>query len=138
MKYFLSSILTLSLFIKPALAQIAPIDISEKQVKMTYMSSEGETWIDCTAKKKDQPNLWKATCGDYEFQMHLLLKQYPSTNETTIEFHYWVDETAKIKETHTQSTYLTLDSATSAKSVVGYLGFLNDSMQLRLQVNLKN
>lgn len=118
------------------LAQIPVTDFTDSQLKFTFLSSEGDIWIDCSHEKQQQPHSWVVSCGQYRFDLHLFLQQYTHASETTLEFHYWATETAVLKESHTQSTWITVDKDTKTKKIIGYLGFTNDAMQLRLQVNL--
>jgi len=64
------------------------------------------------------------------------MTEYLRENESTYEFHYWADEIAVLSETHTQSTWVTVDRAAKTKRIVSYLGFQKDSTQLRFEVSL--
>jgi hypothetical protein len=112
-------------------------DFLPEKVKFTFMSSDGSVWINCSHKKTDIPHGWDVTCGDKKFSLHLFMQEYSRENESTYEFHYWVDEIATLFETHTQSTWVTIDRRAQAKRVVSYLGFQKDSTQLRFEVNLQ-
>ncbi len=120
-----------------ATAQMAAKEFKASQLSVDYLSSDGSYWYDCTHEKAKQPHDWVVTCKDYKFNLHILLYEYIRTNETTFEFHYWADEITTIKETHTQSTWLTIDKEARTKKILGYLGFKGDSSQLRLQIDLK-
>ena len=111
-------------------------DFAPEKVKFTFMSTDGSVWINCTHKKTNVPHGWEVTCEDKKFSLHLFMQEYARENESTYEFHYWVDEIATLFETHTQSTWVTVDRQAKAKRVVSYLGFLKDSSQLRFEVNL--
>ncbi|MBC7464819.1 MAG: hypothetical protein H7256_02405 [Bdellovibrio sp.] len=117
--------------------QAAAPDYDPSQVKFNFLSSDGEMWLDCVTKKLDQPHSWTTSCGQYVFNLHMFSRDFTNSAETMVEFHYWATETAVLKETHTQSTWLTTDTANSTKKIVSYLGFSNDSMQLRVQIDLK-
>lgn len=125
------------LFSNLAFAQVVPTrDFLESQVKFTFMSSEGSVWIDCKHNRTEIPHGWLVTCGENKFSLHLFMSEYPREEETTYEFHYWADEIAVLNETHTQSTWLTVDRMAKSKRIVSYLGFQKDSTQLRFEVNL--
>ena len=102
-----------------------------------FLSTDGSTWYDCVHEKSSQPHGWKAVCGPYVFNMHIMLKEYQRPGESTFEFHFWADETAKLFENHTQSTWLTVDSASRPKNIISYLGFSKDTTQLRIGIKLQ-
>lgn len=132
-KIFLAGLL----FSMTTWAQLPPTEITTDQIKLDYLTSDGEYWVNCTAEKQENPHSWIATCDKYKFSLHLMLKQYIRMDEATFEFHFWATETEILKETHTQSTWLTVDSKSQAKKIVSYLGFVNDSSQLRIEIKLK-
>lgn len=136
-KLFFGTFLVTLLISTSSWAQAAAPDYDPSQVKFNFLSSDGEMWLDCATKKLDQPHSWLTTCGDYSFNLHMFSRDFVSDKESMVEFHYWATETAVLKETHTQSTWLTTDSASSTTKIVSYIGFLNDSMQLRVQIDLK-
>ena len=118
---------------KPLLAA----ELRTEDLTFDFLSTDGSYWYDCVHEKASQPHDWKAVCGPYVFQMHIMLKEYQRPDETTFEFHFWADETAKLFETHTQSTWLTVDSVSRPKNIVGYLGFSQDAAQLRVGIKLQ-
>jgi hypothetical protein len=134
MKYGLLLFLALAFFnAGPAQA----LEFEKDQLSFDFLAVDGAYWYDCTHKPTDQPHRWIAFCGPYQFNLHLMLIEYPRKDETTYEFHYWADEVTTLNETHTQSIWLTVDQQARAKKIVGYLGFLSDSAQLRIEIQLK-
>lgn len=109
-------------------------EFEHEQLTFDFISSDGSYWYDCKHVKESQPHSWTVYCDRYVFKLHLLLIQYHRENESTYEFHYWADETSQLKETHTQSTWLTVDKNAAPKKIVGYLGFTQDASQLRIEV----
>lgn len=125
------------LFSFSAWAQLKPTkDFEPSQVSFTYMSSDGSLWIECKHERTNIPHGWTVNCGENKFRLHLFMNEYTRENESTYELHYWADEIALLSETHTQSTWLTVDRMAKTKRVVSYLGFQKDSTQLRFEVNL--
>lgn len=125
------------LFSSLCFSQMKPAqDFSASKVKFTFMSSDGSIWIDCTHARTDVPHGWTVQCADKKFSLHLFMTEYFRENESTYEFHYWADEIAVLSETHTQSTWVTVDRAAKTKRIVSYLGFQKDSTQLRFEVEL--
>jgi hypothetical protein len=118
-------------------AQVVSQEFKPSQLSFDFMSSEGSFWYDCTHVKAQVPHDWIVTCQGYTFNLHLLLYEYIQPNEATYEFHYWADEVGILKQSHTQSTWLTVDKEAKAKRILAYLGFSNDAQQLRLEVKLK-
>lgn len=118
-------------------SQLQAAEFDHDQLKFDFIASDGSYWYDCKHEKAPQPHDWVAYCGDYEFHMHIMLIEYQRENESTFEFHYWVDEVAKLKETHTQSTWITVDKNARPKNIIGYLGFSGDAAQLRIGINLQ-
>lgn len=115
---------------------MADQEILPEQVKLTFLNSDGAFWYDCQVQKNSAPHGFSATCDKYQFSLHLLLRQYPHPEDITFEFHYWANETAILKETHTQSIWMTVDKASKAKNIINYIGFSNDMHQLRLEIKL--
>jgi hypothetical protein len=113
---------------------IAAKEFQHEQLQFDFISSDGGYWYDCKHVKESQPHSWTVYCGRYVFKLHLLLIQYHRENESTYEFHYWAGETSVLKETHTQSTWLTVDQNAKPKKIIGYLGFTQDASQLRIEV----
>ena len=109
-------------------------EFEHQQLQFDFMSTDGSYWYDCKHVKENQPHSWTVYCDRYVFKLHLLLIQYHRENESTYEFHYWADETSQLKETHTQSTWLTVDKNAAPKKIIGYLGFSQDASQLRIEV----
>jgi hypothetical protein len=105
-----------------------------EQLEFDFISSDGSYWYDCKHVKENQPHTWTVYCDRYVFKLHLLLIQYHRENESTYEFHYWADETSVLKETHTQSTWLSVDKNAKTKKIIGFLGFTQDASQLRIGV----
>lgn len=112
-------------------------DFSPEQVKFTFMSTDGSIWVNCTHDRTNIPHGWNVNCGDKKFVLHLFMREYSREEESTYEFHYWADEVATLAETHTQSTWVTVDRAAKTKRIISYLGFQKDSSQLRFEVNLQ-
>ncbi len=134
--YFILSVVTF-LISRPALAQLKSKDFLPEQIQFTFMSTDGSTWLKCLHQKNLQPHQWVVQCADYRFNLHLFLNQYQRANESTFELNYWADEVFLLNETHTHSTWLTVDQKAEAKQIVSYLGFSKDTRQLRLEVSLK-
>ncbi len=131
-------ILFFSIFlVSPAHAQLQSKGFKPSQLTFDFLSSEGSFWHDCTHLPGKEPHAWIVTCQDYKFNLHLLLYEYIRPTEATFEFHYWADEVSLLKQSHTQSTWLTVDKDAKTKKIIAYLGFSNDTTQLRLQVNLR-
>lgn len=137
MKSLIGLFLTISLLTSSSFAQLAAPDYDPSQVKFTFLSTEGDIWLDCVTKKLEQPHAWQATCAQYNFTLHMFSRDFVNKQESMTEFHYWATETNLLKETHTQSTWFTTDTAANMKKIVAYLGFSNDVMQLRVQIDLK-
>ena len=112
-------------------------EFDHDELTFDFLSTDGSYWYDCKHEKAREPHDWTAYCGPYVFQMHIMLIEYPRPEETTFEFHFWADETAVLKETHTQSTWLTVDKISRPKRIIGYLGFSADAAQLRIGINLR-
>ena len=123
-------------------------ELSVDQLSFDYMSSgSGGFWYDCTAKKDREPHDFLVQCKDHTFRVHLLVRTWlPGKEtapghprfETTYEMHYWADRLAqgandKMKSS-TQSTWITVDNKALVKKVLGYIGFDDDSTQVRLEV----
>ncbi len=106
-----------------------------ENLSFDYLSTDGSFWYDCKHDKGVQPHSWTVYCDRFVFQLHLMLIAYPRENETTFEFHYWADEFENLHETHTQSTWITVDKNTKLKKLMGYLGFTQDSSQLRIEIH---
>lgn len=138
MKFLIFTFLiTLStVFSISAQAQFPGFDFKPEQLKFDFVSSDGSFWYDCTHKKEKEPHAWTVTCSQYTFNLHLFLTEYQRTNEATYEFHFWADEVKALHETHTQSIWLTVDKNAVTKKILAYMGFQQDAIQLRLQVNL--
>lgn len=115
-----------------------PVTQNFKHENLTFdfMASDGSYWYDCKHDKGVQPHSWTVYCDRYVFKLHIMLREYHRENETSVEFHYWADEVENLKETHTQSTWLTVDKNTKPKKLTGYLGFLKDAAQLRIGIAL--
>lgn len=133
MKIFLTALF----FSVSVYAQLAPTDFTAQQLTFDYLASDGSYWYDCTHEKAKEPHDWTVTCKDLSFNLHLLLYEYRKPDETTFEFHYWADEVSILKQSHTQSTWLTIDKEAKTKKILAYLGFTNDTSQLRMEVILK-
>lgn len=118
-----------------AQAQLAAQEFQHENLSFDFVASDGSYWYDCKHEKGREPHAWIAYCDRFVFKMHLVLFQYHRADESTFEFHYWADEFDNLKETHTQSTWLTVDKNARPKKIVGYLGFQGDSSQLRIEVN---
>lgn len=118
-------------------AQLADQDFTDPQLQFTFMSTDGSNWQSCTHTKRDEPHQWSVQCAKYQFNIHLFMNQYLRADEATIELNYWADEVSILNETHTHSTWLTVDQKAQAKKLVSYLGFSKDTNQLRLEVKLK-
>jgi hypothetical protein len=132
----LKKILILLAFAAPAWAQMSLPDFKPEQVSFDFLSSDGSFWIDCTHRRGGEPHAWIVKCDRFEFRLHMFMSEYGSGNDTTYEFHYWADEVTTIGETHTQSTWFTVDKTAKAKRIIAYLGFQKDASQLRLEVNM--
>jgi hypothetical protein len=128
--------LYLLLFSTTALAQSKSIDFTASQLNFTYMSSDGGYIVDCKHSQGDQPHGWVAICDKMHFDLHLMLNVYPKPDETIFEFHFWATENAVLNQTHTQSTWLTVDKTAKTKKIISYVGFSDDTTQLRVQLNL--
>lgn len=115
----------------------APVkqDFQHENLNFDFISSDGAFWLDCKHDKGTQPHAWTVYCGKYVFKLHMFLRQYNREDETTFEFHYWADEFDNLKETHTQSTWLSVDKNTKPKRIIAYLGFTGDTSQLRMEIN---
>lgn len=111
-------------------------DFKQENLTFNYLASDGSFWLDCKHVKGEQPHSWTAYCGQYIFKLHLVLNEYQRENEATFEFHYWADEFDNLKETHTQSTWLSIDQNAKPKKIIGYLGFTQDANQLRIEIKL--
>lgn len=111
-----------------------PTEIKPSQVSFDYLSSDGGFWIDCDHTKEPQQHAWSVICGSVDFSLHLFLREFLRPLETTFEFHYWATSHS-LKQSSTQSMWLTVDRDTKAKKLVGYLGFLDDSTQLRIEID---
>ncbi len=115
----------------PAATELKPENIS-----LDFLSSEGGFWHDCIHQKGKEPYAWTVTCGPEEFSLHLLLREFNSATETTFELHYWATRSPS-KQVRTQSTWLTVDKLTKTKRILSYIGFDEDTTQLRLEINFK-
>lgn len=131
--FLITLVCTISVTVK---AQLKDQDFSTEQLQFTFMSSDGSNWQKCTHTKKDQPHSWVVACAGYQFKLHLFLRQSARSDESTFELNYWADEVALLNETHTHSTWITVNQVAQAKRLVSYLGFTKDTNQLRLEVNL--
>ena len=118
-------------------AQVADQDFTTNQLQFTFMSTDGSTWQKCTHAKDTQIHEWAVACGNYKFQLHLFFKSYSRAEESTYELNYWADEILILNETHTHSTWLTVDRKAQVKKIVSYLGFTKDTNQLRLEAEFK-
>ena len=116
--------------------KISTKEFAYENLSFNYISSDGSYWFDCKHEKGSQPHSWTVYCDRFVFKLHIMLREYHRENETVIEFHYWADEFKNLDETHTQSTWLTVDKNTKPKSLVGYLGFSKDAAQLRIGITL--
>jgi hypothetical protein len=123
------------IYFNVAKAQIATQEFQHENLSFDFISSDGSFWYDCKHEKGREPHSWIAYCDRFVFKMHLVLFQYHNENESTFEFHYWADELDNLHETHTQSTWLTVDKNARPKKIIGYLGFQNDASQLRIEVH---
>ena len=134
---FVTLLLTTSFgFSKAALLTNPKIqEFHHDALSFDYIATDGSYWYDCKHDKGSQPHSWTVYCDRFIFKLHLMLNEYQRENETTFEFHYWADEFDNLNETHTQSTWLTVDKKAKTKKIVGYLGFLKDAAQLRIEVN---
>ncbi|MBC7741314.1 MAG: hypothetical protein H7061_03900 [Bdellovibrionaceae bacterium] len=121
---------------QPSQAQSISQDFKSSQLTFDYLASDGSYWYDCKHTQGKEPHAWVVTCQNYIFHLHLLLFQYIRPNEATFELHYWADEVSLLKQSHTQSTWLTVDKEAKAKRIIAYLGFGDDTSQLRLGVEL--
>lgn len=110
------------------------LELQHDNLSFDYLASDGSYWYNCKHDKGQQPHSWTVYCDRYVFKLHLMLNKFLREDESTIEFHYWADEFENLNETHTQSTWLTLDKNTNPKKIIGYLGFVKDSAQLRIEV----
>jgi hypothetical protein len=110
-------------------------DFQVENLSFDYISSDGSIWLDCKHDKGTQPHGWTVYCGKYVFKLHMFLRIYQGETDTGFEFHYWADEFENLKETHTQSTWITMDKNTKPKRVIAYLGFTGDTSQLRMEIN---
>ena len=111
-------------------------DFQHENLTFDFMASDGSYWYDCKHDKGTQPHSWTVYCDRFVFKLHIMLREYHRENETSVEFHYWADEFENLNETHTQSTWLTVDKNTKPKKLTGYLGFLKDAAQLRIGIAL--
>ena len=135
--FLLALFVSLFTFIQPASAQLTSQEFKSSQLSFDYMASDGSYWHDCTHEKGRETHAWVVLCQDYKFNLHLLLYQYIRPNEATFELHYWADEMNILKQSHTQSTWLTVDKEAKTKKITAYLGFSNDASQLRMQIDMK-
>ena len=117
---------------KPVVVQ----DFQHEDLTFDFLASDGSYWYDCKHDKGTQPHSWTVYCDRFVFKLHIMLREYHHADDTSVEFHYWADEFENLKETHTQSTWLTVDKNTKPKKVIGYLGFLKDAAQLRIGISL--
>jgi hypothetical protein len=131
-RFLISAIFLLS--ISGQAKTIKTEEFNHDNLSFNYLASDGGFWFDCKHVKGKQPHGWTVYCDRYVFKLHLMLNQYQKENETTFEFHYWADEFENLNETHTQSTWLTVDKNVNPKEIIGYLGFTKDSTQLRLKI----
>lgn len=133
-----SSVLTIYLitatYPNPALGRAITTEIKHEQLSFSFFANDASFWYSCKHKALSQPHDWQVTCGPYEFHSHLLVNEYKNENEKTYEIHNWVDETLILKETHTQSLWLSTQSGGPAQKIISYLGFQNDSLQLRTEI----
>ncbi len=136
MRSFFSLILFCMQITCVSLAQLPPhTELNPEQISLDFLSSDGAFWYDCTVTKGVQPHSFSGKCHDQKFSLHLLLREINSANETTFELHYWATRTP-IAQVRTQSTWLTVDTNAKVKRILSYIGFDEDSTQLRLQINL--
>ncbi len=115
---------------------VSMADLKAEQISFIFLSNDGSIWEECRHSAGKEMHSWKVECGTYRFDLHMFLRSHPRAEETTYEFHYWATETARLHETHTQSTWLTVDGESKAKRILGYLGFAEDALQLRIQIQL--
>jgi hypothetical protein len=133
---FLLFLLLLSANYSTGFAQQPLPDFKPEQVTFDFLSSDGSFWHDCNHRRGSQPHSWEVKCDRFEFRLHMFMSSYSRGGDTTYEFHYWADEVTTIGETHTQSTWFTIDKTAKAKRIIAYLGFQKDATQLRLEVSL--
>lgn len=138
MKSKLLMLLFFSFYALPSFAILKATDFQSSQLNFDFIASDGSFWYDCTHKPGLEPHDWIVKCDRFEFHLHLFLQQFQRADESTFEFHYWADEVAVLKETHTQSTWITVDKKTVTKKIISYLGFQMDSSQLRIEVQTVN
>jgi hypothetical protein len=134
----------LALFSTAAGAQIQPTpELNANQLSFDYMSSDGQIWYDCDVAKDLEPHDFIVMCDGTRFRVHLLLRTYlPLPNqpvgESTYELHYWADRFSDnpndYVDSSTQSTWITLESGTQVKKIVSYVGFNDDTFQLRVEI----
>lgn len=117
---------------KPVLVQ----DFQHEDLTFDFLASDGSYWYDCKHDKGTQPHSWTVYCDKFVFKLHIMLREYHHEDDTSVEFHYWADEYENLNETHTQSTWLTVDKKAKPKKLIGYLGFLKDAAQLRIGIAL--
>ena len=136
MRSFFSTVIVCMQMTCVSLAQLPPhIELKPEQISLDFLSTDGAFWHDCTLEKGAQPHSWNGKCHDQEFSLHLLLRKLGSATETTFELHYWATRTPAT-QTRTQSTWLTIDTDSKINRILSYIGFDEDSTQLRLQINL--
>ncbi len=136
MKAFFTALIFLTFSALNTQAQFPPHkELKPEQLSLDFLGSEGSFWHDCTITKGLQPHSWTAKCQDHEFGLHLLLRELTSATETTFELHYWATRTPN-PQVRTQSTWLTIENNAKIKRILSYIGFDDDSTQLRLQINL--
>lgn len=109
-------------------------EFQHENLSFDYLAADGSFWHICKHEKGIQPHSWTAYCDRYVFKLHILLNVHQRENETTYEFHYWADEFDNLNETHTQSTWLTVDKNAMPNKIIGYLGFAKDATQLRIEI----
>ena len=136
MKSFFCTVIICMQITCVSFAQFPPhIELKPEQISLDFLSTDGAFWYDCTVTKGAQPHSWTGKCHDQEFSLHLLLRKFSAATETTFELHYWATR-SPASQTRTQSTLLTVDTDSNIKRIVSYIGFDEDSSQLRLQIIL--
>lgn len=113
-------------------------DLTAEQTNFKYMSTEGDIYVSCLVKRGPESHQFLVDCPEVNrnFSVHMLLNQFERGEETTFEFHYWVNEPSNGFKSNTQSTWLTVNKKADVLKIVSYVGLDNDANQLRVEINL--
>ena len=135
------TVVQLAVFATTAQAQIEPTpELNADQLSFDYMSSNGEIWHDCTVTKDLERHDFIAMCNGTRFRIHIFIRSWinQQTGDSTYEMHYWADrfkdDPNNYMDSATQSTWLTVENGAQIKKFVSYVGFDDDSFQLRVEV----